>query len=340
MRPVGGVTGELVHDVAVDTGGGVWATTDHYVVYQARGAAPRRLDAHDGLATGDPLVPFLGIGAGNPGQAFVGTRGKYLDVVDVAASGAVSVHHVAITNPEHVGVVTMVVRVAVDLGSAYGGTAFIGAEHGHAALHGIAAGYCFGQDGCFEEHRHSDPGGGPSGNVAGLAVCPNHDLWTGDAWWLARMPWGAMGQVPDFWAVPPAANGYPNPLIDAFPAQREDDITAIACDDQGGLWVTSFVEGLAHVDPITHAVHGFLAPAYLPQNQLTAVLVDNDGSVWVGTSWLGLARYEPSTNRWTYYNSLAGLPNDAITALAADFTATPRVIYVAHGGGLSAYEGP
>src|SRR5262249_14603121 len=149
------------------------------------------------------------------------------DVVDVQAYGKLSIHHLTITDPIHAMHIQRGLRFAVDLGSAYGGTVWIGSEHGHAAVHGIASGYCCGTYGCFEERGHSDPGGGPAGDVRGLAVCPDHSLWTGDAWWVARMSWGAQGTMPDFWAVEP--NGYPAPGIDAFPGV-DDNINAMACD--------------------------------------------------------------------------------------------------------------
>jgi hypothetical protein len=322
-----------VNDVAVDTAGGVWATTDHFVAFIPRGGAARRYSSANGLALGDGSVLFAGVGAGLPGQAFIGTIGKYTDVVDVRADGGLNIHHITITDPIHVLHVTMGLRFAVDLGSAYGGTVWIGAEHGHAALHGIATGYCFSQEGCFEEHRHSDPGGGPAGDVRGLAVCSNHDLWTGDAWWVGRMPWGAQGTQPDFWSI--GAGGYPTPLYDVFPGV-DDSVTAIACDAAGTLWVGSYGNGLAHVDPTTTIMNYYEASDSLPQNLVTAVLVDADQSVWVGTSWGGLARFAPTAHTWTYY----AVPSNSITALAADFTHTPRTIYVAHTQGLSAYTGP
>jgi hypothetical protein len=337
VRVAAGLDGVTVNDVAVDTAGGLWASTDRFVVHVPPGGAPRRYDAHDGLALGDTTVPFRGVGAGGPGQAFIGTAGKWADVVDVRTDGSLAVHHLTITNPIHAAHVTIAYRFVVDLGSAYGGTVWIGAEHGHSTVHGIATGYCWGMDGCFEEHRHSDPGGGPAGDVKGLAVCPDHQLWTGDAWWVGRMRWGGAGTTPDFWRV--GADGYPDPLIDGFPGV-DDNISAIACDDLGGLWVASYGNGLLHLDPATFTPQYFDAADSLSQNVLTAVLVDADGSVWIGTGWAGITRYQPQTGRLVYYNALAGLRANEITALAADFTQTPRTIYIGSVGGLSAYSGP
>jgi hypothetical protein len=337
LRSVGGLDGIATHDVAVDAAGGVWATTDHFVLYQPRGGAARRYTSADGLAEGDSQTVFAGVGAGGSGQAFIGTIGRYADVVDVRGDGSLAVHHLTITDPIHAAHVTMAFRFAVDLQSACGGTVWIGAEHGHAAVHGIATGYCWDREGCFEEHRHSDPGGGPAGDVRGLAVCASHDLWTGDAWWVGRMPWGASGAQPDFWALPPG--GYPDPLFDVFPGV-DDSIYAIACEPQGGLWVASYGNGLAHLDGITYATHYFNAATSLPQNVVTALALDADGSVWLGTGWGGMGRYQPATGQWTYYSPTAGLPSASINALATDFTTSPRTIYIAHLSGLSAYQGP
>jgi hypothetical protein len=333
VTTVGGLT-QSVHDVAVDGSGGVWATTDAFVAFVPRTGAGRHYTAADGLALRDATVPFAGVAVGLPGQVFIGTLGRYADVADVRPDGSLDVHHLTITDPIHALHVTRAYRFTVDLGSAYGGTVWIGAEHGHAALHGISIGYCWGQYGCFEEHRHSDPGGGPAGDVRGLAVCPNHDLWTGDAWWVGRMPWGSQGTTPDFWALAPT--GYPDPLYDVFPGV-DDSVTALLCDGDGTLWVGSYGAGLAHIDPTTRIIHYYEAMDSLPQNLVTALLLDADGSLWVGTSWGGLARFQPATQQWTYYG---GLPSDTISALAADFTASPRIIYIAHSAGLSAYTGP
>src|SRR2546429_3863913 len=101
LHSVGGVDKIKVHDVAVDEGGGVWAATDALVVYLPRGSSPRRYSARDGLATGDTHATFAGVGAGRAGQAFIGTLGRYADVVDVQPSGHLSVHHLTLTNPIH-----------------------------------------------------------------------------------------------------------------------------------------------------------------------------------------------------------------------------------------------
>src|SRR5262245_3718605 len=71
VRSVGGLDGIKVHDVAVDGGGGVWATTDDFVLYLPLGGTPRRYRATDGLAEGDGKAVFAGVGAGRAGQAFI-----------------------------------------------------------------------------------------------------------------------------------------------------------------------------------------------------------------------------------------------------------------------------
>ena len=80
--------------------------------------------------------------------------------------------------------------------------------------------------------------------------------------------------------------------------------------------------------------------AALPQNIVTAVLIDADGSIWIGTGWGGMARFQPGQRTWTYFGWGAGLPSNDINAFAADFSTTPRTLYIAHNTGLSAYQGP
>ena len=168
-------------------------------------------------------------------------------------------------------------------------------------------------------------------------MCPGHDLWTGDAHWVGRMPYGGAGETPDFWAGPP--DGYPSPLLDAFPDAR-DDVSAMACDPAGRLWIGSYGGGLLRLDTTLLTRRYFDALGALPQDLVTAVAVDPDGSIWVGTSWGGVARHRPDEDRWTYHDETAGLPSDAITAFAVDARAAPRVVYIAHSRGLSAYRGP
>jgi hypothetical protein len=334
-----GVTSSAVHDIAVDAAGGVWATTDHFVMYQPKGGAMRRFSASDGLALRDGGAVFAGVGAGRGGQAVIGTRGHYVDVVDVQGDGSLAVHHVAITDPRHVEKVTMGISIVLDPGSAYGGTAWVGAEHGTAAIHGISdpAGYCWGNEGCFEEHRHPGPDGNPSGTVGGLAVCANHDLWTGDEHWLARMPWGGNGSMPDFWAVG-APNGYPDPLIDAFPGAA-DEIDALVCDRNAVLWVGSFGQGLLEYDTNTGAMRYFDTANALPEMIVTSIAEDVDGSIWVATQDRGIARYWPGEDRWTYYTADSGLKSDYVQSIAVDATSTPRRVLIGDDMGLSEYTG-
>jgi len=338
----------LVYDVGVDRGGGVWAVSPSTVYYwpQASGA-PFTYSQANGLARGNAQNPFAAVAGGNPGQAIVGNRGAIADAlaVDPHSGAILSINNMVVpfsNSPEyqeHLIRVVAGIRVAVDLDGTFHGTGYIGGTHGFTAYHGLDEA-C----GCeqFQEHQHFMPGpetnycdstmppfGCWGGDVKGLAISPLGDVWAGDEHFVSLLPQRSLGAFTDFFQSFTVG-------IDVFPAVN-DEVSALAVDGAGGVWVASFGNGLAYLQPMTHVASYFDRARELPQNRLTAVLVDGDGSVWVGTDSAGIARNTKSG--WLYYTFASGLPADEITSLAVDRNARPRRIYIGTTSGVAVYSG-
>src|SRR5581483_11238014 len=293
------LTGLDVLDVSVDQGGGVWAVTSSTVYYLPPGrSTPFTYDQKNGLARGwytwtdtwfSPgtyPVTFSAVAVATPGQAIVGNIGAIADRLEVdPASGAViRVDNMAVTSAqqsdptelrEQQQRVVATWRAVADLAGTFNGTAYLGGFHGFSAFHGLD-----GNCGCapqFEEHRHYITGSMIWGDdVRGLAITSMGDVWSGDRDAISFLPQRSLGAGGNFWSDFTA-------LVDVWPNTR-DEISSIAVDAGGGVWVASSVNGLAYVAPATHAV-SYVA---MPQNQLTAVAVDGKGGVWVGPHSAGL----------------------------------------------------
>ncbi len=339
----------LVYDVGVDRGGGVWAVAPGTVYYWPKGGGdPFTYSQANGLARGNGANVFASVGGGNAGQAIVGNRGAIADVLTVnPQSGAiVSINNMVVPfsndpeYPEHLVRVVAGIRVAVDLDGTWHGTGYVGGTHGFVAWHGLDA-----DCGCeqFQEHQHFIPGqefnwcdstnpptGCWGGDVKGLALSPEGDVWAGDEHFVALMPQRSLGPFTDFFQNFTVA-------VDVFP-KADDEVSSLAVDGSGAVWVASFGQGLARLAPMTHQPSYFDRSGPLPMNRLTAVAVDGDGSLWVGTFLGGVARM---TNAgWVYYTAGSGLPGDDVTSITIDRNASPRRVYIGTTTGVGVYTGP
>lgn len=344
-----------IYDVGADQGGGIWAVTSAEVSYWpapfvgdgSGGGTRYTYTQADGLARKDTSFPFASIAGGVRGEAFVGSRGAIADhfVVNPQGGAVVRVENMVVPYstdweyPEHLARVTAGLRAVVAFDGTWNGTAYIGGVHGFVAWHGVDGG--FSGSAQFEEHQHYIPDNadqcdstGPSGgcwggDTKGLAISPEGDVWAGDEHFVALLPQRSLGVYADFFE--PFALG-----IDVFPGAN-DEVAALATDPAGGVWVASFGQGLAYLQPMTHLPVYFDRERELPQNRLAAVVVDEDNSVWVGSFYGGLARYDGRA--WRYYTQASGLPSDEIRALFIDRSATPRRLLIATSAGVAVYDG-
>lgn len=100
-----------------------------------------------------------------------------------------------------------------------------------------------------------------------------------------------------------------------------DNISHLAIDRQGNLWLTLYGVGLQRFDPeknrFTLYQHDPGDPASLENDQTNTVLADADGSVWVGSD-AGLSRLDPASGKFVNFTpGQAGLTSIIVNAIAA-----------------------
>jgi signal transduction histidine kinase/ligand-binding sensor domain-containing protein len=94
-----------------------------------------------------------------------------------------------------------------------------------------------------------------------------------------------------------------NDRPDLTPARLFEQITSLAWDGQGFLWV-GLDDGLLRFEPRTQQAQWFQhleeSPLSLSDGRTSCILIDRSGSAWVGTR-SGLNRLDRITGRWTRY---------------------------------------
>ncbi len=358
-------TGTSVNDVSTDQGGGIWAVSDSTVYYLPPGAAtPVTYDQSNGLARGwhtwqDPWfngtpdnpavlpVTFSAVAGATAGQAIVGNIGAIADrlTVDPKSGAVVGIENLAITHKttppdwydDHMVRVVATHKIITVMNGALNGTAYLGGWHGFTALHGLK-GAC-GCDPDFEEHQHytgCDSSGAQfgcwDGDVWGLAMSPEGDVWAGDRHFVQILQQGSLGPNTKLMDGK-FAGGF-----DVFPGLR-DEVHGLAVDATGGVWVASDGNGLAYIEPGDFHMTYWSAATGLPQNHLRGAILDQQGNLWVGTESAGVARYDVANDRWTYYTTASGLPDNRINTIYLDQFAKGQRIFIATHGGVAVYQG-
>jgi hypothetical protein len=369
--PLSGAAGLLagidVLDVSTDSGGGVWAVSASTVYYFPPGSAtPVTYDQSKGLARSwhawqDPYfngtpdnpavlpVTFSAVAGATAGQAVVGNIGAIADrlIVDPKSGAVRSIENLKVnadsTAPGDLGFhgvrVVATHKVIANLHGNLNGTAYLGGWHGFYALHGLNGDCKCSSD--FEEHKHYIPPSGCDssgselgcwdGDVWGLALSPQGDVWAGDRHFVQLLPQGSLGPNtglldPDFEVG-----------VDVFPGVR-DEVHGLTVDAAGGVWVASDGNGLAYLQPGSWTPLYWSAATRLPLDYLHGAVLDREGDLWIGTDGAGVARYRGAGDQWTYYTRASGLPDDRVNTLYLDqFQSTSR-IYIATRSGVTIYE--
>jgi hypothetical protein len=367
--PLSGATSLLggvdVADVSTDQGGGIWAVSESTVYYFPPGSTkPFTYDQSNGLARGwhtwqDPYfngtpdhpaslpVTFSAVAGATAGQAIVGNIGAIADRlrIDPKTGAVASVENLAITHKttndasldDHRLRVVATHKIITVLDGAMNGTAYLGGWHGFTALHGLN-----GDCGCqsdFEEHKHyvGCDSSGPQfgcwdGDVWGLAMSPQGDVWAGDRHFVQLLTQRSLG--PD---TSLTEGGFVS-AVDVFPGVR-DEVHGLAVDSAGGVWVASDGNGLAYFASPDATPMYWSAATTLPKNHLHGAVLDPDGDLWIGTDGAGVARYNAANDRWTYYTAASGLADDKINTIYVDQFARTRRIFIATHNGINLYEG-
>jgi Two component regulator propeller len=367
--PLSGATSMLagvnIVDVSTDKGGGIWAVSDSTVYYFPPGATtPVTYDQSNGLArgwhtwqdpyfTGTPESPntlpltFSAVAGANPGQAVVGNIGAIADrlTVDPKTGAIQDIHNLKITSTttradfveDHLVRVIGTHKIITVLDGALNGTAYLGGWHGFYALHGLNGDCNCKSD--FEEHQHyygCDSSGAQfgcwDGDVWGLAMSPQGDVWAGDRHFVQLLQQRSLGPNTGL------MEGGFEVGIDVFPGLR-DEVHGLAVDAAGGVWVASDGNGLAYLTPDTREPTYWSAATTLPKNHLRGAALDPDGDLWIGTDGAGVSRYNVKDNHWTYYTAASGLADDRVNTVYVDQFSRTRRIFVATHNGVTAYQG-
>lgn len=105
----------------------------------------------------------------------------------------------------------------------------------------------------------------------------------------------------------------------------DNEVTALAEDSQGQLWIGLGQQGVDRFDPATQTFTHFEAGEEgtgLSENGVFAVYVDSSDMVWVGTDGGGLNRIDPSAGTVTWFphdgDSDEGISGGVVTAILED----------------------
>jgi signal transduction histidine kinase/ligand-binding sensor domain-containing protein len=117
-----------------------------------------------------------------------------------------------------------------------------------------------------------------------------------------------------------------------FPPEATE-ITTLAEDRRGNIWVGSWAGGLFKMDPAGQWER-FSAGAGLAENDVVSVFVDQEDDVWVGTGRGGLHRFKPRI--FHTYDTRDGLAGNLVMSVTEDQQG--RLWVGVNGGGLNRRE--
>jgi signal transduction histidine kinase len=144
---------------------------------------------------------------------------------------------------------------------------------------------------------------------------------------LARLPKGSAADPAEFVRYRHDPDD-PNSL-------SSDQVTSLAQDDSGILWIGTAAGGLNRLDPRRGTFRAFRRKDGLPSDKVAAMVVDEDGRLWVSTA-NGLSRFDPRTGEFRNYDSGDGLHGDVFLIGAAH--RSPRgEIFFGGSGGLTSF---
>ena len=163
-----------------------------------------------------------------------------------------------------------------------------------------------------EYRRYVPEAGNPrslsNGTGTSIAMGPDGSVWVGTRGGFNRYDG--------------SADGFERFTVAQYRARgmASDNISDIAVDRGGVVWLTMYGVGLQRFDPKTKAFrlfhHDAEDAASLANDQTNAVRVAGDGSVWVGSD-AGLSHLDPGTGRFASYSAgQAGLSSIIVNAIA------------------------
>lgn len=338
-----------VWSVSSDQAGNAWAANGASLLLLEPGADHwRSFTEADGLSP----YPPISVGGGRANEVYVGYKGLFPDSdpfddpPEVASSGGVdrirldggslSRFRFDISSPpapeypmgRHV--LRTCYREVPVLTGPYAGDVWFGCNHGVAMwnerFHMV------------QEHQHAALSLNDSlyvGDFRGIGIAPNGNVWMGGDVRSALLRYADEGG--QFWATMDEVDVWPPGVaLDPSDTLANDWVMDLVVDDAGGLWVGSFGNGLARMDPngtwsYVDTRHG------LPDNRVYGLALDLDGSLWIATD-AGLARLSGGGVRQVF-DASDGLPG-TILGVHVDGATTPRRVIIGTSAGIGIYDGP
>lgn len=196
--------------------------------------------------------------------------------------------------------------------------------------------------------RFGSADGLPDAAVQTLSQAPDGSLWAGTADGAARIAGESVERYGVAQGLPPGEIGIVLAAADgsvrvgtkqgAFrldggrfvrdpAALPEDEVTELALDRHGALWIGTIGNGVYRQSP--RGLEHLGAAQGLPNDHVNALLEDSQGNVWIATHG-GLAQLRET--RFAFYSQREGLANDFVRAVAE---AADGSLWVASNGGVS-----
>jgi signal transduction histidine kinase/DNA-binding response OmpR family regulator/streptogramin lyase len=92
-------------------------------------------------------------------------------------------------------------------------------------------------------------------------------------------------------------------------------------DNEGNIWIATFVKGLYQFNPHTGTWKNFVHSSdslSLPYNKITSVFEDSKNRIWITTEGGGFGLFDRKNETFFTYNSSNGLPNDVVYQIKED----------------------
>ena len=185
---------------------------------------------------------------------------------------------------------------------------WFGGNHGFARGEAEFKGapMCNGQLGCSGVLEHVHPhinALNAAGDVIlltdayyGVGLAENGDVWFGGSDRSTRFLYGTHGG--NFWRAQAGTENNTSNKLDLWPDAKPeysrpservpDHVSGVAVARDGSVWVSSFSNGLAHLDASGNVTRRMDQRSGLVDKHLSAIAMDpEDGSIWTGGSWGG-----------------------------------------------------